>query len=234
MVDEAIGLPKARHARGVLAARPAARDLGPPPQPGVAALGAATGRDGLLFVPAAYRSDRPAPLLVMLHGAGAAGRDVMPMVLEAAETRGVLVLAPDSRDRTWDVILGGLGPDVAFVDAALERSLRTLRVDPARVGVAGFSDGASYALSLGLGNGALFSNVLAFSPGFAAPGRTQGAPRIFVSHGRGDTVLPIERCGRRIARMLDEAGYDLDYREFDGGHVAPPDLVSDAFDRFLA
>jgi phospholipase/carboxylesterase len=46
-------------------------------------------------------------------------------------------------------------------------------------------------------------------------------------------VLPVESGGRRIAKELREAGYDVDYREFDGGHIVPPDLVAAATKRFL-
>ncbi len=55
----------------------------------------------------------------MLHGAGELATDVLPMVREAAERHGVLVLAPDARDVTWDVIRGGYGPEVRFIDLAL-------------------------------------------------------------------------------------------------------------------
>jgi predicted esterase len=84
-------------------------------------------------------------------------------------------------------------------------------IDPARVAIGGFSDGASYALSLGLTNGDLFSHVLAFSPGFMAPAGQEGSPRIFVSHGTRDAVLPIDRCSRRIVPTLRRAGYDVAY-----------------------
>jgi phospholipase/carboxylesterase len=99
--------------------------------------------------------------------------------------------------------------------------------------VAGFSDGASYALSIGIMNGALFSDILAFSPGFMAPTRQADAPRVFISHGIHDGVLPIDACSRRLAPKLRDAGYDLDYREFDGGHEVPPEMVTAAVARFL-
>src|SRR3712207_7974813 len=51
---------------------------------------------------------------------------------------------------------------------------------------AGFSDGASYALSLGIPNGDLFTHLVAFSPGFAAPDGQRGHPRVFVGHGVDD------------------------------------------------
>jgi phospholipase/carboxylesterase len=171
----------------------------------------------------------------MLHGAGGSGEQALPMVREAAERRGVAVLAPDSRERhSWDLIAGGhYGPDVAFIDRSLAALFAQVAIDPDRIAIGGFSDGASYALSLGLTNGALARAVLAFSPGFAAPTQTRDHPAIFISHGTDDRVLPIDPCGRRIARVLEEAGYRVDYREFEGGHEVPPDLVEAAFAFFL-
>jgi phospholipase/carboxylesterase len=62
----------------------------------------------------------------------------------------------------------------------------------------GFSDGASYALSLGLTNGDLFRHVIAFSPGFMAPAARRGEPPVFVSHITRDGVLPIGVTSHRI------------------------------------
>jgi phospholipase/carboxylesterase len=99
--------------------------------------------------------------------------------------------------------------------------------------VAGFSDGASYALSLGLANGDLADAVLAFSPGFAAPPARVGRSRVWVSHGTADRVLPVDRCGRRVVAQLSAAGHDVTYEEFDGGHVITPGLVDAALDWWL-
>jgi phospholipase/carboxylesterase len=75
--------------------------------------------------------------------------------------------------------------------------------------------------------------VLAFSPGFMAPPGQTGKPRLFVSHGTQDTVLPIDRCSRRIVPLVERAGYDVRYVEFDGGHTVPPEIVQEALARFL-
>jgi phospholipase/carboxylesterase len=66
-------------------------------------------------------------------------------------------------------------------------------------------------------NGDVFTRVLAFSPGFRAPAERTGSPRIFVSHGVRDGMLPMDRCSRRIVPQLERGGYDVLYREFDGG-----------------
>jgi phospholipase/carboxylesterase len=96
------------------------------------------------------------------------------------------------------------------------------------VAVGGYSDGASYALSLGIANGDLFSHVLAFSPGFLTPTGQRGSPRIFVVHGTRDRWLPIDSCSRRIVPRLERAGYEVLYREFEGGHVVPPGIAREA------
>jgi phospholipase/carboxylesterase len=117
------------------------------------------------------------------------------------------------------------GPDVEYLDQALDLVFSRYSVDPARMVAEGFSDGASYALSLGLLNGDLFTHVIAFSPGFVTEGSRRGKPRVFVSHGVHDQVLPIELCGRRIVRELRRDDYDIRYTEFDGGHAVPDEIA---------
>ena len=126
------------------------------------------------------------------------------------------------------------GADVAFIDQALAWTFERYAIDPDSIGVAGFSDGASYALSLGLANGDLFGRVMAFSPGFVAPAPLQGRPRLFISHGTADTVLPIDQCSRRIVPLLRQASYDVTYQEFDGPHTVPPEIAQAAVAWFLA
>ncbi len=187
-----------------------------------------TDRDGLLYVPAAYQSGRPLPFALLLHGAGGNAEHGLAPLLNLADEAGLILLAPESRGRTWDLLLSDYGPDVAFIDQALIHTFARYAVNPAHLAVGGFSDGASYALSLGLTNGDLFSHIMAFSPGFAAPARQHGLPRIFVSHGTHDLVLPIDACSRQIVPVLRRSGYDLSCREFDGGHMVPVEIAREA------
>ena len=201
--------------------------------PGLHPLGLADQRDALLYVPAGYRPDQPAPFVLSLHGAGGDQQAGFYPLRELADGAGLVILSPASRGSTWDLLRGGYGPDVAFIDWALTEAFTRCAVDPARIGVGGFSDGASYALSLGITNGDLFRHILAFSPGFAAPAEQRGSPRVFVSHGTHDEVLPIDVCSRRIVPLLRRTGYDVTYREFDGGHTVPPEIAREALDWFL-
>ncbi len=212
-----------------LNARPEPQRAVTTPAAGVHRLDMGTTRDGWLFVPPGLTAARPAPLLVSLHGAGGQGRSALsPPLLERAGQAGMLVLAPDSRGPTWDVILGGFGPDVAFIDAALDHVFERFAVDPRRTILSGFSDGASYALSLGVGNGDVFSHIVGFSPGFMAPDASEGQPPIFISHGVHDRVLSIDHCSRQLVPLLERAGYAVEYVEFDGGHEVPPAIVEQA------
>jgi phospholipase/carboxylesterase len=126
------------------------------------------------------------------------------------------------------VLVGGYGPDVEFIDRALEWAFERLTLDTRRLAITGFSDGASYGLSLGLTNGDFFTHLIAFSPGFMAPANRRGKPPVFVSHGTRDRVLPIERCSRRIVPQLDRTGYRVRYREFDGPHTVPESIAREA------
>jgi predicted esterase len=201
-------------------------------QPGLHELGLGGARDGYLYVPKGYRPDRPAPLAVMLHGAGGSARSALGSFRELADDAGLILLAADSRGRTWDVLEGGYGPDIAFLDRALELTFARCAIDPQRIAAEGFSDGASYALSIGVTNGDLFSHVIAFSPGFVKPMEKDGSPEIYVSHGKSDQVLPIDACSRRIVPRLRSAGYEVLYREFDGPHTVPEDIAREALEWF--
>ena len=215
---------------GHLTARP-----GTPTQ-GVAAgltplgLGPARGeeRDGVLYVPAGYQADVAAALVVLFHGAGGSAGRVLPVLQAQADARGFAILAPDSRRQSWDLRYGGFDWDAKFIDLALAWAFDRVRVNPGRVFAAGFSDGASYALSLGVTNGDLFRGLVAFSPGFLEPAELRGKPACFVSHGTGDPVLPIERTSRVLVPRLRRDGYDVTYREFAGGHVVPEEIRAQA------
>ncbi len=219
--------------QGRLESRPAEGAGQPGFTPGEHPLGLGAGRDGVYYVPSTYRPERPAPLVVCLHGAGQVGARSVAALHDQAERAGLLLVGPDSRGRTWDVLLGGYGPDVAFIDRALALMFERFAVDPEHIAVEGFSDGASYALGLGLTNGDLFGHVVAFSPGFVPPVRPHGMPQVFISHGTGDNVLPIARTSRRIVPRLREEGYQVHYAEFDGGHTVPVAIAEEALNRFL-
>lgn len=168
-----------------------------------------------LRVPAGAK--QPVPLVVMLHGANGTP-DEVAQIVALADTFGYAVLAPRSRGRTWDGLLEGFGADVVVIDKALTETFTRVNVDPHRIAVAGFSDGASYALSLGLANGDLFTHVIAFSPGFMAPVVRVGKPLFFIAHGRSDGVTPFLATVDNFIPFLKFLGYDVRFDAFNGAH----------------
>ena len=206
------------------------RPMALPLPPGLHPLGMGGGRDGLIRVPDnPALAGRPLPLIVMLHGAGSSAERSLRRLLPVAD--GALLVLPESAGATWDIIEeGGYGPDIARIDAALAGVFAAWPVDPRRLAIAGFSDGASYAFSLALMNGDLFSHALIFSPGFAAPTCIVGKAAFFVSHGVLDEVLNIDHGTRRLVKRLSEGGWGLRYVEFDGGHTLPEPVLRAAWD----
>ncbi len=203
------------------------------PTVGLSELHLGTERDGLLYVPQGYTPQTAAPLFVALHGAGGSGAS-WASYPDRAEARGMVLLMPDSRGTTWDLVLGHLGPDVAFLNEALRYTFERCRIDPTRLALGGFSDGASYALSLGVSNGDLFSHLVAYSPGFYAPREPiVGRPPVYVSHGTDDAVLPVTTTRTVIVPTLRSAGYTVTYEEFVGGHEVPSAISDAALDWVL-
>ena len=187
------------------------------------------GRNGLLYVPASYRVNEPLPLLILLHGSrGTApawfsgGHPQAPGSYSTyADAGRFIILAPEAPSETWGVGPKSWGYDYVSINLAIEAAFARCAIDRNRLGICGFSDGASYALSLGLANGDLFGNVIAFSPGFIVRAKGRGRPLLFISHGTGDNGLPIAATSRIFAAGLRKNGYDVNFQEFGGGHTVP-------------
>jgi len=196
-------------------------------------LGETPDRDGFVYVPREYKAETPAPLLLMLHGAGSTALSTQ-YAFPLADEFGILLVAPDSRDeRTWDGVLLNWGPDLEFIAAALQQTTARFKVDRSRIGVCGFSDGASYALSLGISVGDQFSRIISMSPGVMQPFDARGKPKIFISHGTADQTMPIDVTSRKFVPRLKALGYDVTYREYEGRHSPSPPIVREAFEWFL-
>lgn len=100
----------------------------------------------------------PTPSTLPTLGSGPQGtrcKLLIPAHLQLQRTSlrccaGIILLAPDSRSATWDWFASSsFGADVVFIGAALAQTRALYNTDPGRQGMQGFSDGATYALSLG-------------------------------------------------------------------------------------
>lgn len=190
-------------------------------------------RDAILFTPEGLAPETPAPLILALHGAGQQANAMISDLDRHARQSAFVVLSVSSRGRTWDMDRGPVGADAAFIDLSLKTAFERVRVDPGRIAVLGMSDGASYALSTGMVNGDLFSDVLAFAPlRFIAP-VSHGRPRFFISAGSRDRIASFGEA-RRMAEDLEGFGYDVEFHAHRGGHVIDRAGLRRGLERFLS
>jgi len=185
------------------------------------------------YVPATITG--PAPLIVILHGAGGDARFFLDQFKHDADRRGAILLSVQSSGRTW----AQRKPtddeaDVANIKTAISELTVKAPIDRGRTTVMGFSDGASYALSIGMAYPGLFRTIVAFSPGYAfAPSDIDTQQRIFITHSRRDPILPAANV-RDMIKGLEGAGYSPEVHWFNGGHEIDPQLKNAALDFALA
>ncbi|HEV8298058.1 MAG TPA: hypothetical protein VGQ20_12190 [Acidimicrobiales bacterium] len=125
-------------------------------QPGVHAeqvVSSGLRRDWTIVVPPGRSQQKPAPLLIALHGVGGKGINMRPLGFEAlAAEIGAIVAYPDAAGGSWndgrpglESITGTLTDDIGFFRTLIDETARLAGADPKRVAVVGFSNGAMMA-----------------------------------------------------------------------------------------
>ncbi|MFL9842757.1 PHB depolymerase family esterase [Sphingomonas sp. ST-64] len=202
--------------------------------------------DAIAYIPP--RAIGAAPLLVLLHGATERPQSMVARFRAEADRRGIVLLAPKSAGDTWDMIAdfdrrrsqvvrsrsARLNVDPPRINRAIRALLERASVDPARIALGGFSDGASYALTIGSDNPGFFRTLLVFSPGmlYLSPRRSPGQ-RVFLSHGSSDPVLSFQASKSRFVPQLRKEGLAVTFREFDGRHELPDIVLQEAVAMWL-
>jgi poly(3-hydroxybutyrate) depolymerase len=192
---------------GRLEARPAMRDPSASPLvPGEAKLEFGD-RYSLVYVPTTFRADAPTPLMMFLHGTGGKATYVIRGWKDLAEKRGFILLAPEHEPPTWHLKKLPAGNDAVLFDSALAYVFARATIDLHHFVLAGHSDGASTAMSVGLANGDLFSHVMMLSGGSVFGRKGIGRPRLFIAHGDQDDILPFDNAqkiaeGARLRRDI--------------------------------
>jgi phospholipase/carboxylesterase len=206
-----------------------------------------------LFTPDEIEPGRRYPLLAVLHGAGRQDELLMKAYRDEAERRQALFLVPRSFHMTWDLIaLGVQGgaathrdsasdrPDLDFLEYAYDLIFRRYPVDAERLALIGYSDGASYALSVGLSNPQLFRAVMGWAAGFVAIENDAAAPEVprpavLIEYGTHDELFPFEQVAVPMRQQLEAHGCAVTFRVDEGGRHWPSGQFQDeALDWFFS
>jgi phospholipase/carboxylesterase len=198
-------------------------------------------------------ADAAAPAVVILHGRGADEEDLLGVGRRFADEGAhvqahvLSVRAPDplGPGYTWydlDLPDGDLHqsqPDARDfersrerLDAFVEAAREAYAVDPDRVGLLGFSQGAILGMGSLLDRPDLYRWVAALH-GYLPARYDEGAyadaagRRAFVTGGAADEVIPVERS-ERAAQRLRDLGLDVTARTFPTGHGIGPDELDAA------
>jgi len=211
----------------------------------------------VLLTPDEIDPARCYPLVTVLHGAGRREELLVKSYRDEAEARQALFLVPRSRHLTWDLIAQGAPdsgaltpprpgeplsdrPDLDFLEFAYDLIYRRYPIDPDRQGVVGYSDGASYALCMGLSNPQLFHAVMGWAAGFLAlddreiPTRT-AKPAVLLEYGTHDELFPFEQVALPMKENLERLGYAVNFRVDQGGrHWPSGEFQEEALDWFFS
>jgi len=200
----------------------------------------------------------PTASLIVLHGLGADGHDFVSFAeqVELGAVRWVFPHAPTRPVtinggyvmRAWYDILGlepprredeaGLRASQTLVEALIARE-RARGMPAARIVLAGFSQGGAMTLMTGLRHAERLAGLVGMS-GYLPLAAETAAERsaanadvpIFLAHGNGDTVIPIERAvaSRDALRAL---GYAVEWHDYPMPHSVCLEEVAD-LQRWLA
>jgi phospholipase/carboxylesterase len=200
------------------------------------------------------RGDGTGPTVVLLHGYGAPAEDLVPLAWHMKAPPGTRFVCPaapialglpfaDAR-AWWHIDAGriarGGGLDVEEVPAGLAAArdrvvalLDELGAPPERTVLGGFSQGAMLATDVTLRTGRplagliLFSGTLMCASEWTPLMRARRGLPIYQSHGSADPLLPYA-AALRLRALWEEAGADVSFTSFDGGHDIPPAAVEGA------
>ncbi|MFB6147148.1 MAG: alpha/beta hydrolase [Halobacteriaceae archaeon] len=203
--------------------------------------------------PPVAEADGPAPAVVLLHGRGADADDLLGLADDLPDA--LHVLSPQAPDPlgpgfTWyelDLSAGGLhesqpDPDdfrrsLDLLTEFREAAVTEYDLDPDRIGLFGFSQGAIASLASVLeapDDWAWAAALHGYLPASHDPAEgadvadAAGFP-VFVAGGEADDVIPLSRVQRAADRLRD-AGLDVTAETYPTAHGIGPRELADVAD----
>ena len=169
---------------------------------------------------------KPGHLVVLLHGYGADGNDLIGLAPVLAPLMpDVIFHAPNAPypcegnpfGYQWfgisrmdqAIALAGVRSAAPFVDAFLDDTMAQYRLDESKTALVGFSQGTMMALHIGLRRKKQLAGIVGFSGMLAGPdvlaGEIRTRPPVLLAHGDSDEMLPAV-LSQKAGQVLQENG----------------------------
>ena len=151
-------------------------------------------RQYLLHVPATYKPETPAAVVLVFHGAGIGAERFISYsrFSNVADREGFLIVYPEGLDEVWNPSPGSR--DVQFVSHLIDHLQQRCSVDPSRIYASGHSNGGGMVHRLACELADRIAAIGTISGAYQSPGECSPSRPIpvFAIHGTADTVIPYE------------------------------------------
>lgn len=165
---------------------------------------------------------RPRSLVVLLHGVGADGNDLIGLApMLGRYLPQALFVAPDApfpcdlapygrqwfslADRRLEALEAGVRQAAPLLDAYLDQLLEQRDLEPRRLALLGFSQGTMLALHVAPRREQAVAAVLGYSGalvgGETLPAERRSAPPVMLIHGDQDDVVPVSAMPAAVASL---------------------------------
>jgi phospholipase/carboxylesterase len=172
-----------------------------------------------LYIPEHLDPEKPAAVVIAMHGGTGHGADFLWAWLREARTRGFILVSPTSQQDTWSLM--GEEHDLQPLLAILEFVKSQWKVDESHILLTGMSDGGSYSLLAGCHEESPFTHLAPFSgvlhPDLVMTGQIRFIANrpVYLVHGSDDWMFPVEMA-HMANQQLVEFGAEVTFRVIDG------------------
>ncbi len=172
-----------------------------------------------LYIPEHLDPEKPASVVIAMHGGTGHGADFLWSWLREARTRGFILVSPTSQQDTWSLM--GEEHDLQPLLAMLDFVKGQWKVDEEHILLTGMSDGGTYSLMAGCHDESPFTHLAPFSgvlhPDLVMTGQIRfiASRPVYLVHGTDDWMFPVEMA-HMANQQLVESGAEVTFRVIDG------------------